>query len=66
MSECKVITIPETVGVALEIISGAYGNGQERIDNLKKFNYTDTEIATMQKCVNDLLPIIKKYGGYEV
>lgn len=66
MNRCQVFTIPETVGVALEIISGAYGNGQERINNLLNFGYKMAEIETCQKCVNELLPIIQKYGGYEV
>lgn len=63
MNDVALITIPETVGVALEIISGMYGNGNERIANLEAAGYSRSEITTCQQCVNDLLPIIQKYGA---
>jgi hypothetical protein len=52
--------IPETVSVALLVIAGQFGSGQERKENLKKAGYNANKV---QSCVNDLLPILNKYGG---
>lgn len=52
--------LPQTVSVALLVIAGQFGNGEERKEKLRKAGYNTTEV---QACVNDLLPILNKYGG---
>ena len=52
--------IPETVSVALLVIAGEFGNGNERKQRLTKAGYNP---STVQACVNELLPILDKYGG---
>lgn len=54
------INLPEAVSVALLVIAGQFGNGDERKQKLKKAGYNPT---TVQACVNELLPILNKYGG---
>lgn len=54
------INIPQTVSVALLVIAGQFGNGEERKEQLRKAGYEPT---TVQACVNELLPILNKYGG---
>lgn len=58
MAEVSIIRIPETVAVAIEVINGAYGNGEDRKKALKRAGYDYTKI---QHCVNDLMPIFNKY-----
>lgn len=55
----EMIKIPTVVGVALEVIGDKYGVGKARIDALTKAGY-DADVV--QQCVNELLPIIRKYG----
>lgn len=52
--------LPQTVSVALLVIAGQFGNGEERKEKLSKAGYNPVEV---QKCVNELLPILNKYGG---
>lgn len=54
------INLPQTISVALLVIAGQYGNGEERKQKLTKAGYNP---ATIQACVNDLYPILQKYGG---
>lgn len=54
------INLPDTVSVALLVIAGQFGNGDERKLKLTKAGYNP---ATVQACVNELLPILNKYGG---
>lgn len=54
------INLPQTVSIALLVIAGQYGNGEERKQKLTKAGYNP---ATIQACVNDLYPILQKYGG---
>lgn len=54
------INLPQTVSVALLVIAGQFGNGDERKTKLTNAGYN---AKTVQNCVNDLLPIINKYGG---
>ena len=54
------INLPQTISVALLVIAGQFGNGKERKENLTNAGY---DAKKVQKCVNDLLPIIIKYGG---
>lgn len=52
--------LPQTVSVSLLVIAGQFGNGEERKERLRKAGYEPT---TVQACVNELLPILNKYGG---
>lgn len=54
------INMSQTVSVALLVIAGEFGNGDERKAKLTKAGYDYEQI---RRCVNELLPIIKKYGG---
>ena len=54
------INLPETVSVALLVIAGQFGNGNERKAKLILLGY---DYDKVQACVNDLLPILNKYGG---
>lgn len=54
------INIPQTVSVALLVIAGQFGNGYDRKEKLTKAGYNAAEV---QKCVNELIPILNKYGG---
>ena len=54
------INLPQTISVALLVIAGQFGSGEDRKNRLSKAGYNASEV---QKCVNDLLPILKKYGG---
>lgn len=53
------INLPQTISVALLVIGGSFGNGDERKNNLSKAGY---DAKKVQNCVNALLPIINKYG----
>ena len=54
------VNLPQTISIALLVIAGQFGNGEDRKARLTKAGYNPTEV---QKCVNDLLPILSKYGG---
>lgn len=54
------INIPQTVSIALLVIAGQFGNGNDRKEKLTKAGYNAAEV---QKCVNELIPILNKYGG---
>lgn len=58
--DVTVFNINQNVMVALLVIGGYFGNGEDRKVKLKKAGY---EPELIQACVNDLLPILKKYGG---
>lgn len=53
------VELPETFAVALLVIAGKYGNGQERADALNVAGY---DYNRVQKCVNELMKVIEKYG----
>lgn len=53
------VELPETFAAALLVIAGKYGNGQERVDTLTADGY---DYNRVQKCVNDIVKVIKKYG----
>ena len=57
--ENLIIEINGTVSVALEVIAGKRGNGEERIKKLTAAGY---DAARIQRCVNDLIMIRDKYG----
>lgn len=54
------INLPDTVSAALLVIAGQFGNGNDRKQKLTKAGYNP---VTVQACVNELLPILNKYGG---
>lgn len=54
------INLPDIVSVALLVIAGQFGNGVDRKQKLAKAGYNP---VTVQACVNELLPILNKYGG---
>ena len=54
------IEITPVVAIALEVIAGKWGAGEERKKTLEKAGYNYNKI---QKCVNDLIALIEKYGG---
>lgn len=58
MSKFALLNLPETVGVALMVIAGEFGNGDERKKKLEQAGYNYTQV---QKCVNELVPILDKY-----
>lgn len=53
------VKLPDKVNVALLVIAGEYGIGQERKQKLIDEGYDAAEI---QKCVNELLRVMEKYG----
>lgn len=52
------IEITPVVGIALEVLAGKWGNGEERVKKLQSAGY---DAERVQRCVNDLLEIIKRY-----
>ena len=58
MSEIKMYSLPTTGAVAILVIGGNYGNGTERTKRLKADGFDPVKV---QKCVNDLLPIIRRF-----
>ena len=54
------IEITPIVAIALEVIAGKWGNGAEREEALRREGYNAVRI---QKCVNDLIALMEKYGG---
>lgn len=55
----KAISLPGTFGAAIMVIAGEYGTGAERKKKLETEGLNYTEV---QKCVNELLPILNKYA----
>ena len=54
------IELTPIVAIALEVIAGKWGAGEERKKALEKAGYNYNKI---QKCVNELIALIEKYGG---
>ena len=54
----NVIELTDTVMIALNVIAGDYGNGEERIRKLTEKGYNARRV---QNCVNDLYSLIDKY-----
>lgn len=54
-----VVEMPELLSVALLVIGGKYGNGQERVDALTAEGY---DYNRVQKYVNELVKVIEKNG----
>lgn len=57
--ETYLIEITPIVSIAMEVIAGKYGVGEERRKKLEALGYDYNRI---QKCVNDLIEIGKRYG----
>ena len=60
MLDTSFVKVPETIALAIEVINGVHGNGDDRKKALEKLGYNYKEV---QSCVNDLIPLWKKYGG---
>lgn len=62
MSQIDTLTVrvPVIISVALEVISGKYGNNEDRIQQLRADGY-DPDLV--QRCVNDLYALVEKYEG---
>lgn len=58
MSEIKMYSLPTTIAAAILVIGGQYGNGTDRVKRLKADGFDPVKV---QKCVNDLLPLVKRY-----
>lgn len=58
MAKLYALEISETASAAIMVISGMYGNGEERKEKLKADGY---DAVSVQKCVNDLLDVFSKY-----
>lgn len=55
-----VIQLTPIVSLALEVIAGLWGNGEERKQLLQGAGY---DYNLIQACVNELMDVINKYGG---
>ena len=53
-----VIELNAVVSLALEVIAGMWGNGEERKQKLESAGY---DYNRVQKCVNELTALIKRY-----
>lgn len=56
--ETFLIELTPVVSIAMEVIAGRWGNGEERINKLKSAGY---DYEKIQKCVNDLVSIMERY-----
>ena len=52
------ISVPTVIGVAIEVLYGVYGNGQERIEKLNAAGYDADKV---QSCVNDIVKLLVKW-----
>ncbi|MBR2500096.1 MAG: hypothetical protein IKB60_03350 [Clostridia bacterium] len=52
------IELTPVVSIAMEVIAGKWGNGEERIKKLKSEGYDAEQI---QMCVNDLMSVMERY-----
>lgn len=57
MDTCM-IKIPDTVSVAIMVLAGKYGNGDERRVKLSSEGYNYTKV---QSCVNELIKLFNNY-----
>ena len=56
--ETVLIELNDIVALALEIIAGKWGNGEERKRKLESAGYDYNKV---QKCVNDVVALMDKY-----
>ncbi len=57
--ESYLLKLPNTVSLAFAVLTGKYGNGEERRIALEKEGY---DYHLVQSCVNELVKLINKYG----
>lgn len=55
----EVLKLDPLLGTSILVLSGAYGNGDERFKKLEREGY---DAVRVQKLVNELIPILKKHG----
>lgn len=53
-----VIELNAVVSLALEVIAGMWGNGEERKQKLESAGYDYNKV---QKCVNELVALMQRY-----
>lgn len=53
-----VIELNAVVSLALEVIAGMWGNGEERKQKLESAGY---DYDRVQKCVNELVALMQRY-----
>ena len=53
-----VIELNAVVSLALEVIAGMWGNGEERKQKLESAGY---DYNRVQKCVNELVELMQRY-----
>ena len=58
--ETYLIELTPVVSLAFEVIAGKYGVGEERKKALEKMG---VDYNKVQRCVNDLVALMEKYGG---
>lgn len=56
--DCKIVELPHIMGVAIDVICGAFGDDPERTKALKAMGY---DAQRIQDCVNDILELVEKY-----
>lgn len=54
------LKLPRTVMLAILCIAGSMGNGEDRKRNVKAAGGDPDRV---QRCINELMPILTKYGG---
>lgn len=54
------LKLPRTVMLAILCIAGSMGNGDDRRRYIKAAGGDPDRV---QKCINELMPILNKYGG---
>lgn len=54
------LKLPRTVMLAILCIAGSMGNGEDRKRNVKAAGGDPDRV---QRCINELMPILNKYGG---
>ncbi len=57
--ETIMFRLPTVVSVAFEVLTGKYGNNEERRKALERDGYDYNKV---QSCVNDLVKLLDKYG----
>lgn len=57
--ETIMFRLPTVVSVAFEVLTGKYGNNEERRKALEREGYDYNKV---QSCVNDLVKLLDKYG----
>lgn len=57
--ETIMFRLPPVVSVSFEVLTGKYGNNEERRKALEREGYDYNKV---QSCVNDLVKLLDKYG----